>query len=165
MLFVFPLKQNIYVFTAYYPLIIMKNPAVLGFYGESGSGKTSLLVKLIKRLSKEGYKIAVVKITDKKIGVDTKGKDTWEYSKSGAKLTILSSPIETDFMIKQTKSINKILKQINNFGSYDFVFIEGAHDKKTKKIRLGNIKKRGNTILSYKGDFDSLMRFIKKRRM
>jgi len=143
----------------------MKNPIVLGFYGKSGSGKTSLIIKLIKKLNKEGYNIVTVKITDKNIGIDNKGKDTWKYSKAGSKLTILSSPVETDFMIKQNKSINKILKQIHNFGSYDFVFIEGVHDKKTKKIRLGDIKERENTVLSYKGDFDILMQFIKKTRM
>lgn len=140
----------------------MKNPTVLGFYGESGSGKTSLVVKLIKKLSKEGYIIAAIKITDKKIGIDKKGKDTWKYNKAGSKLTILSSPVETDFIIKNKISIDEILKQINNFETYDFVFIEGANDKKTKKIRLGNIKERENTIMSYKGDFDSLLSFIKK---
>jgi len=143
----------------------MKNPNVLGFYGESGSGKTSLVVKLIKKLSKEGYSIAAVKITDKKIGVDKKGKDTWKYAKAGSKLAILSSPVETDFMLKENTDIDNILKQINNFESYDFVFIEGANDKKTKKIRLGNMKERDNTILSYKGDFESLMQFVKKTRM
>jgi len=143
----------------------MKNPTVLGFYGESDTGKTSLIVKLIKRLNKDGYKIAAVKITDKKIGIDKKEKDTWKYNEAGSKLTILSSPIETDFITKENIEIDKIFKQINNFGRYDFVFIEGAHDKKTKKIRLGNIKERENTIMSYKGDFNALMKFIKKKRM
>ncbi len=143
----------------------MKKPTVLGFYGKSGIGKTSLIIKLIKRLNKEGYKIATVKITDKKIGIDKKGKDTWKYAQAGSKLTVLSSPVETDFMLKKNINIEKILRQINNFDNYDFVFIEGAHDKKTEKIRLGNIKERDNTILSYKDDFDSLLSFIKKIRM
>lgn len=143
----------------------MKNPAILGFYGKSNIGKTSLIIKLIKSLNKEGYKIAVIKITDKKTGVDTKGKDTWKYSKTGSKLTILSSTIETDFIIKRKMDVEEILKQINNFDSYDFVFIEGANDEKTKKIRLGDIKERKNTIRSYKGDFGSLIKFIMKMRV
>ena len=143
----------------------MRKPVILWFYGESKTGKTSLIVKIIKELNKEGYKIAAIKITDKKMGMDTKGKDTWNYNKAGSKLTILSSPIETDFVIKRNMDIEGILKQINNFDNYDFVFIEGIHDEKTKKIRLGDIKERKNTILSYKGDFDSLIKFIKKERM
>jgi molybdopterin-guanine dinucleotide biosynthesis protein B len=143
----------------------MQIPMLIGFYGESGTGKTSLIVKLIKRLSEEGYKIATVKITDKKIGVDTKGKDTWKYGEAGSEIVILSSPVETDFIIKQNKNIVEILQNITNFGSYDFVFIEGANDKETPKIRLGNTPERENTIMTYKGDFDGLIKFIKKTRM
>lgn len=143
----------------------MKNPAVFGFYGESGTGKTSLIIKLIMKLCEEGYKIATVKITDKKIGVDSKGKDTWKYNEAGSGLVVLSSPVETDFIIKQNKDIDKILQYINSFGSYDFVFIEGAHDKETPKIRLGNMPERENTIMTYKDDFDGLIKFIKKTRM
>ena len=143
----------------------MKNPTILGFYGKSGTGKTSLIIKLIKRLSGKGYKIATVKITDKKIGVDTKGKDTWKYNKAGSEIVILSSPVETDFIIKQNKNIVEILQNITNFGSYDFVFIEGANDKETPKIRLGDMPERENTIITYKGDFDGIIKLIKKRRM
>ena len=143
----------------------MKNPTAFGFYGESGTGKTSLIIKLVRKLREEGYKIATVKITDKKIGVDAKGKDTWKYSKGGSELVVLSSPVETDFIIKQSKDIDKILQHINNFGSYDFVFIEGAKGKETPKIRLGDMPERENTIMTYKGDFDGLIKLIKKRRM
>jgi len=41
-------------------------PAIFGVYGESGSGKTKLITDIIKRLIKEGFEIACIKITDKK---------------------------------------------------------------------------------------------------
>jgi ABC-type dipeptide/oligopeptide/nickel transport system ATPase component len=46
----------------------MMKPFVLGFYGESGTGKTTLIVDIISRLKSQGFKIASVKITDKMPG-------------------------------------------------------------------------------------------------
>ena len=71
------------------------NPAVFGIYGKSNSGKTRLIVEIIKRLTNEGFNIACVKISDKKINIDTKSKDTWKYAKAGSKLVVLSSKAET----------------------------------------------------------------------
>ena len=139
----------------------MKLPILLGFYGESGTGKTSLIVKLIKRLSEEGYKIATVKITDKKIGVDTKGKDTWKYGESGSKLTVLSSPIETDYMLKENKSMAEIIQHIKELGEYDLILVEGARDKNIPKIRIGNTPERENTLLTYADDFEAIIYLIK----
>jgi len=140
----------------------MKKPVVFGFYGESNTGKTSLIVKIIKKLKSGGYKVAAVKITDKKIGIDAKGKDTWKYNQAGSKLTALSSKIETDFLLNEKKDIDEIIRCINMLGSYDIILVEGAHDKNIPKIRLGNIKERQNTILSYTGNFDKLIKSIKK---
>lgn len=137
-------------------------PAVFGVYGESGSGKTKLITDIIKRLAKEGFKIACIKITDKKINIDTKGKDTWKYEKAGSKLVVLSSKNETDFLIKNKEEIQKIIDQINYLNKYDLVIIEGANDNFTPKIRLGTIKIRKNTIQTYKGDFEELIKTIKK---
>lgn len=138
------------------------NPGILGIYGKSGSGKTTLITKIIKRFIKEGFKIACIKITDKKIDFDTKKKDTWNYAKAGAKLIVLSSKNETDILIKNKEDIQKIIDQINFINKYDLIIIEGANDNFTKKIRIGNIKKRKNTIITYKGDFETLIKIIKK---
>ena len=139
----------------------MKNPAVFGFYGESDSGKTSLIEKLIKRLTNDGYKIATVKITDKKIGIDTEGKDTWKQSQAGSKLVVFSSPVETDYMLKENQNIDEILQHISHLGEFDIMLVEGANDKTTPKIRIGNIPERDNTIFTYKGDFEGLVDIIK----
>jgi len=139
----------------------MKTPTVFGFYGESDTGKTSLIEKIINRLTDDGYKLATVKITDKKIGIDTKGKDTWRHSQAGSKLVVLSSPVETDFMLKENKDIDEILQHINQVEGYDVVLVEGAHDPSIPKIRIGDIPERDNTIFSYKGDFDGVIAIIK----
>lgn len=140
----------------------MKNPVVFGFYGESNTGKTSLIVKIIKQLTNEKFKVATVKITDKNIGIDTEGKDTWKHNQAGSTIVVLSSPLETGFIIKQNKNTEFILQHIAELTDCDVVLIEGANDPRTPKIRLGkNIQERENTIISYDGKLDSIIELIK----
>jgi molybdopterin-guanine dinucleotide biosynthesis protein B len=145
-------------------VIIMKNPTVIGFYGKSDTGKTTLIEEIIKKLTNDGYNVATMKITDKKTGVDIEGKDTWRHSKAGSKLVVLSSPSETDFILKENMKTKEILEEIAMLGYYDIVLIEGVNDIKIPKIRLGiDIKERENTIETYDKDFNGLIKKIKNR--
>ena len=141
----------------------MTNPAVVGFYGKSNTGKTTLIVDLIKQLTAEGFKVATIKTTDKNIGIDTEEKDTWRYTKAGSKIVVFSSPTETDFLINEKKEIDGITNYLEKLGEYNIVIVEGAHDKNIPKIRLGDITERENTILTYNGNFDELLEIIKNK--
>lgn len=135
---------------------------VIGIYGKSNTGKTTLIVEIIKKLSNEGFNVASIKQSDKTIEIDSKRKDTWKHGKAGAKLVVLSSTNETDFLFKEKKEISKIIDITSKTGNYDLILIEGANDKFIPKIRIGNIKKRENTILNYSGNFEKLIEIIKK---
>jgi molybdopterin-guanine dinucleotide biosynthesis protein MobB len=103
-----------------------------------------------------------VKITDKDIDMDTRGKDTWRFSKAGSKLVVLSSPFETDLLFKSSMDIEKIIQNIQNILDCDIILIEGVKDPNIKKIRLGrNTKKRENTIISYTNNLDEVLDKIK----
>jgi len=141
----------------------MKNPTVFGFYGYSNTGKTKLITKIIKQLEKQGYKTAVVKITNKKTTMDIEGKDTYRYTQSGAKLAVLKSKNETDIIIKRKQDLDEIIQNINKLGIYDIILVEGINDKNTPKIKIGDISERPNTIYHYKNDFNKLIRIIKKQ--
>lgn len=139
----------------------MKDAIVFGLYGASDSGKTSLIVKIVKKLTDEGFKVATVKITGKKIGMDTRGKDTWKHSQAGSKLVVLSTPIETSFIVKGKKDLDSIIKYISELGSYDIILVEGANTDNIPKIRIGDIKERKNTIFTYDGDYNKVIKMIK----
>lgn len=139
----------------------MSGPAVLGIYGESNTGKTMLIVKIIKTLSLENFKVASVKITNKDIGVDTKGKDTWKHGEAGADLVVFSSNSETAYLSKNKTSIEKIIQNIDALGNYDVVLVEGANDEKIPKIRIGKISKRTNTVFTFDDNFNEIIKFIK----
>lgn len=138
----------------------MKKPLILGFYGKSNIGKTTLISKLINKLSIKDLNIASIKISDKNISFDTAGKDTWKYVESGSKLIVLSSKNETDYIVKQKHTINTIVDKISKFEKVDIILIEGVFDKDIPKIRLGNIELRENTIYTYHNDFNSLVKMI-----
>ena len=137
---------------------------ILGFYGYSASGKTTLLVKIIQRLVSEGARIAVVKQTDQSLSLDTPGKDTHQYSQAGAGLVVFSSETETDFLVRTYLEMPEIIEKLLCMGDYDFLLIEGARDPSIPKIRLGDITERENTLFTYTGDFEHLMHIIKQSK-
>jgi len=141
----------------------MEKPFIIGFYGESNTGKTTIITKLIKKLTQENFNIASIKNTDKKISIDQEGKDTWKHAKAGAEIVVFKTPIETDYIVKKQQNLGEIIDKIKQFGNYDLVIIEGVNDETTPKIRIGNIKKRKNTVYTYENDFKKLYNFIKEK--
>ena len=138
-------------------------PYIIGFYGYSNTGKTTVIVDLIKKLKEAKYKVATIKYSDKKINFDTQEKDTYKHAQVGANPIVLSSLSETDFIIKKKLSIDNIIKYLTSFAKLDIIIIEGAKDSDIPKVRIGDIQKRENTILDYTGDFEHLYSFIKEK--
>jgi molybdopterin-guanine dinucleotide biosynthesis protein B len=138
----------------------MYDPLVIGFYGRSNCGKTTIISELIKQLAKEGYKICAIKQTDKPLSIDTKNKDTWKYRESGADIIVFSSTIEATFLLPNSFNISIIIKKISQFLDPDIIFIEGANDPAIPKIRIGSITLRENTVFTYKGDIINLIDYI-----
>ena len=63
---------------------------LLGFAAYSGTGKTTLLEKLIPLLVAQGLKIALVKHSHHDIEMDTPGKDSYRLRKAGASQVVLA---------------------------------------------------------------------------
>jgi len=143
----------------------MTKPYILGFYGKSNAGKTTLVVDLIKRLTNEGFKVATIKRSDKEISIDNPGKDTFRHTWAGAELTVLSSRNETDFIIKKSLEMIDIIEFISKIDYYEFIFIEGASDRAIPKIRIGDITKRENTVFDYDNDFEKLYNLVKNQEI
>jgi len=141
----------------------MSTPIVFGIYGESDSGKTTLIVQLVARLTKEGYRVATVKQTNKAISMDTTNKDTWMHHHAGAHLVVFSSRSETNFLLDAPLSSSEILRRISEFGNFDFILVEGADDPDIPKIQVGLGRRRSNTIAVYKDNFQEIFALLKKQ--
>lgn len=137
------------------------SPFILGFYGSSGIGKTTLVTQIVKQLTNEGLHVAVIKISDKAISIDTKGKDTYLYGEAGAETVVFSSASESAVLFKKPLPTSTIVKFLNENENYDFIFIEGAIEDWIPKIRLGVINIRANTLFTYDGNFEELYKKIK----
>ncbi len=61
---------------------------VISFVGHSGAGKTTLMEKLVRHLSKN-HKVATLKNAHHKVELDTPGKDSYRYKAAGAAMSLL----------------------------------------------------------------------------
>jgi len=141
----------------------MSAPRVFGVYGESDSGKTTLIVQLVSQLTKEGYQVATMKQSNKTISMDTENKDTWRHHQAGAHLVVFSSRSETNFLLDAPLRSSEILRRISEFGNFDFILVEGADDPDIPKIQVGKGRKRSNTIAVYKDNFQEIFALFKKK--
>lgn len=64
---------------------------VLGVAAWSGTGKTTLLEKLLPRLAEDGLKVAVIKHAHHSFEVDQPGKDSYKLRSAGAAPVLVAS--------------------------------------------------------------------------
>ena len=92
--------------------------------GYSGSGKTSLIEKIVKFLVNKSYKVGVIKsMHHSGFGIDIKDKDTTKYGNAGAVLISYIAPESSGIIYKKEKQQIKIFKLIEN--EVDYVILEG----------------------------------------
>jgi molybdopterin-guanine dinucleotide biosynthesis protein B len=109
-------------------------PQVISFVGNSDSGKTTIIEKLISRLVKEGYKIGTVKHAHKGFNLDRKGKDSFRHMKAGAEVTIIADPEKIHVTKKIKKDNFSNLKQY--FADMDLIIVEGYKKESISKIAI-----------------------------
>ena len=141
---------------------IISGIPVIGFYGFSHSGKTSLIYKIVQTLQKANIRAGVIKRTDKAVSSEPPGKDTAGYRAAGAKLTAFLSASETSFVVPAPLDIPKIIGVMDNLTKVDLIIIEGSVHPDVPKIRLGDIPIRENTLFSYEGDFSGCIQTLQK---
>jgi molybdopterin-guanine dinucleotide biosynthesis protein MobB len=137
-----------------------RNLTVIGFYGYSNSGKTTLIERLIRDLKTEGYRVAAVKVSGHEPELDEPGKDTWRYAQAGAGVVALASKGGTAFLVDGTLDMATILDVLAVTRHPDIVLVEGARTDLIRKVRLGEIKERENTFWTYDGVYEHLLQIV-----
>ena len=141
-------------------MITEKKPIIVGFYGFSNSGKTTLIERLIGELILRGKKVSAIKQSGHPVSMDTEGKDTHRFSKAGADPVILTSTVATNVMFNKPLETNEIIDLIATINKPDIIIIESVRDKDIMKFRIGDIEIRENTIWTYDGNFELLIEKI-----
>jgi len=113
---------------------------VMGFAAYSGTGKTTLLSKVIPLLTEKGYRIGIIKHTHHNIDIDKPGKDSHVLREAGAAQTVVASRNRTAIIIeKPEETAEPILEDaLSNLqtSSLDLVLVEGFKAAKFMKIEL-----------------------------
>ena len=120
---------------------------------KSGTGKTTLLEKVIARLKERGYRVGVVKHDAHRFDIDHPGKDSYRLTAAGADTMLISSPEKLAMVKKQAEAppIEEILSTY--FTDVDIVLTEGFKKSSMPKIELHR-KERSATLLCRGEEFD-----------
>ncbi len=119
---------------------------VVSFVAKSGTGKTTLLEKVIVHLKERGYRLGVVKHDAHRFDIDHPGKDSYRLTAAGADTMLISSPEKLAMVKKHAESppIEELLATY--FNDVDIVLTEGFKKSSMPKIEI-NRQERSATLL------------------
>lgn len=130
---------------------------ILGFSAFSGTGKTTLLMKLLAVLRRQGYRVGVVKHAHHSFDIDKPGKDSYELRKAGAIQTLVASRQRWALVVEaereQEPRLDELLRHLDQ-DALDFILVEGFKAERFPKIELHR-PSLGHPLL-YPGD-DSII--------
>jgi len=113
---------------------------LLGFAAYSGTGKTTLLCRLIPLLTQQGLNIGVVKHAHHDFEIDDPKKDSCKLRESGAQKIVVAARDRTAIIIETPTNtteptLEDALKNIHTKG-LDLILVEGFKRAKIPKIEL-----------------------------
>jgi molybdopterin-guanine dinucleotide biosynthesis protein B len=111
-------------------------PPIVSIVGESKSGKTTLIEKLVPELKSRGYRVATVKHAVHGLTFDEPGKDSWRHAQAGSDAVIISSA--DSLMVIRSTTGDLALEQIARVigEDCDIILAEGFKHGNTPKIEV-----------------------------
>lgn len=103
--------------------------------GKSDSGKTTLIEKLVPELSRLGLSVGTIKHDVHGFDIDHPGKDSWRHKRSGARLTLISSPTRLA-LVKDTDHDHTLDELIGYFDGLDLILTEGYKREDRPKVEV-----------------------------
>lgn len=114
----------------------MKTTACVGFVsGKSGTGKTTLLVEVVRILRERGYRVGTIKHARHEVHIDREGSDSWRHARAGSEVVVLAGP---GLLATLRKSVRPTLADALTEASAgtDIVLVEGFKDDHLPKIEI-----------------------------
>ena len=94
----------------------------VGFIGQSGTGKTTLMEKVVARLVS---RVSAVKSTHHDTDIDQPGKDSWRFRKAGANEVILAGKDRWALMKETPEAEVPLSELLKRLEPADIVMVEG----------------------------------------
>jgi len=99
---------------------------IFGLAGWSGSGKTSLLARLLPELIQDGRRVSTIKHAHHKFDVDQPGKDSYVHREAGAYEVMVLSENRWALMHENKHPVEPDLAQsISRMSDVDLIMVEG----------------------------------------
>ena len=112
---------------------------VLGFAAYSGTGKTTLLIKLLPLLRAQGLRIGMIKHAHHDFDIDLPGKDSYELRHAGASQMLVASRQRWALIVEtpdgEETGLQTYLDRLEQSG-LDLVLVEGFKPGEIPKIEL-----------------------------
>jgi molybdopterin-guanine dinucleotide biosynthesis protein B len=102
-----------------------KTIPLITIIGKSDCGKTTLIEKLVRELSTQGYRLATVKHhSHAGFEIDKPGKDTWRFAQAGSHQVVIASPdkFATYRKLERELSLDEIAAEVRDA---DLILVEG----------------------------------------
>lgn len=111
-----------------------KKRLAVAFTGPSNSGKTTLILKVARKLIHEhGKEIAIIKNDPKdKAQFDIAGKDSYRFFDTGAEV-VVTSPSRTTLFSHRHRGLDEI---VDLFGDFDILLVEGLKNLPLPRISI-----------------------------
>ena len=112
----------------------MNKRLAVAFTGPSNSGKTTLILKVARKLIHEYNKeVAIIKHDPSdKARFDVDGKDSFKFSQTGAEV-IVTSPTRTTYFSKRNKNLDEMIQL---FDKFDILLVEGLKNLPLPRISI-----------------------------
>ena len=112
----------------------MKKRLAVAFTGPSNSGKTTLILKVARKLINDYKKeVAIIKHDPgDKARFDVEGKDSYKFSDTGAEV-IVTSPSRTTYFSKKNKDLDEMIRL---FDKFDILLVEGLKSLPLPRIGI-----------------------------
>ncbi len=111
----------------------------VGFSAFSGTGKTTLLIKLISILSGNGIRVGMIKHAHHAFDIDQPGKDSYKLRKAGASEMLIGSAnrwaLMADAEGEQQFTLEDHIRRLDQ-DNLDLILIEGFKLETIPKIEL-----------------------------
>ena len=112
----------------------MSKRLAVAFTGPSNSGKTTLILKVARKLIHEhNLEVAIIKHDPKdKARFDVEGKDSYKFSDTGAEV-IVTSPERTTYFSKRKSELDDMIRL---FDKFDILLVEGLKNLPLPRISV-----------------------------
>lgn len=108
---------------------------IVSIVGNSGSGKTTFIEKLIPELTRLGLRVGTIKHDVHGFEMDKPGKDSWRHKKAGAFTSVISSPRQIG-MVADVDGDRSPEELRPLFAGADIILTEGYKRGRWEKIEV-----------------------------